>query len=187
MKMQPSQFDHIIATISLFRPGPMEHIDDYIDCMHGHKPVEYRHPSLEPILRETYGVCVYQEQIIRILTNIAGYSAPDADLVRRAVGKKKKAELLKHRASFIEGAVEHGGLPQETAESIFDDIEYFARQSFFESQPVCLHNIVHVCEVSALFPIPVYFKCLVLQCPSEKTVKGHVRPLPGTIYREISQ
>jgi len=130
MKMQPTQFDHIIATISLFRPGPMEYIDDYIDRMHGRKPVEYRHPSLEPILKETYGVCVYQEQIIRILTDIAGYSAPDADLVRRAVGKKKKAELLKHRTSFVQGAVEHSGLPRETAEAIFSDIEYFARYGF---------------------------------------------------------
>lgn len=123
MKMQPTKFEHIIATISLFRPGPMEHIDDYIDRMHGRKPVEYRHPSLKPILEETYGVCVYQEQIIRTLTDIAGYSAPDADLVRRAVGKKKKAELLKHRTSFVQGAMVHGGLPRETAEAIFDDIE----------------------------------------------------------------
>jgi len=130
MNMRPAQFDHIIATISLFRPGPMEYIDDYIDRMHGRKPVEYRHPSLEPILKETYGIIVYQEQIIRILTDIAGYSAPDADLVRRAVGKKKRAALLRHRSSFVKGAVDHGGLPRETAEAIFGDIEYFARYGF---------------------------------------------------------
>jgi DNA polymerase-3 subunit alpha len=130
MKMRPTQFDHVIATISLFRPGPMEHIDDYIDRMHGIQPVEFRHPSLEPILRETYGIIVYQEQIIRVLTDIAGYTAADADLVRRAVGKKKKAKLLKHRETFLEGAMEHGGLPRETAEAIFDDIEYFARYGF---------------------------------------------------------
>jgi DNA polymerase-3 subunit alpha len=130
MKMRPTQFDHVIATISLFRPGPMEHIDDYIDRMHGIEPVEFRHPSLEPILRETYGIIVYQEQIIRVLTDIAGYTAADADLVRRAVGKKKRAKLLKHRQSFVEGTMEHGGLPRETAEAIFDDIEYFARYGF---------------------------------------------------------
>jgi DNA polymerase-3 subunit alpha len=133
MKMQPAQFDHVIATISLFRPGPMEYIDDYIDRMHGRKPVEYRHPSLEPILRETYGIIVYQEQIIRILADVAGYTASDADLVRRAVGKKKKKALLEHRASFVEGAVEHGGLPKEVANGIFDDIEYFARYGFNKS------------------------------------------------------
>jgi len=133
MKMQPSQFDHVIATISLFRPGPMEYIDDYIDRLHGHNPIEYRHPSLEPILKETYGIIVYQEQIIRILTDIAGYTAGDADLVRRAVGKKKKKELLKHRASFVEGAMKHGGLPEEAAQGIFEDIEYFARYGFNKS------------------------------------------------------
>ena len=133
MKMQPSHFDHVVATISLFRPGPMEYIDDYIDRLHGRKPIEYRHPTLEPILRETYGIIVYQEQIIRILTDIAGYTAGDADLVRRAVGKKKKKELLKHRASFVKGAVEHGGLPEEAANGIFDDIEYFARYGFNKS------------------------------------------------------
>lgn len=149
MKMQPTQFDHIIATISLFRPGPMEHIDDYIDRMHGRKPVEYRHPSLEPILQETYGVCVYQEQIIRILTDIAGYTPGDADLVRKAVGKKKKAELLKHRSSFVEGAIEHGGLPGETAEGIFDDIEYFARYGF---------NKAHGADYAALTCQTAYLK-----------------------------
>jgi DNA polymerase-3 subunit alpha len=133
MKMQPTQFDHIVATISLFRPGPMEYIDDYIDRMHGLKPVEYRHPKLEPILKETFAIIVYQEQIIRILTDIAGYPAPDADLVRRAVGKKKKEELLKHRESFIAGATKHSGLPAEVAGGIFDDIEYFARYGFNKS------------------------------------------------------
>jgi DNA polymerase-3 subunit alpha len=130
MKMQPTEFEHIIATISLFRPGPMEYIDDYIDRLHGEKPIEYRHPALEPILRETFGIIVYQEQIISILADIAGYDPGDADLVRRAVGKKKKEDLLKHRASFIEGAMAHSDLPQEIAAGIFDDIEYFARYGF---------------------------------------------------------
>ncbi|HHN94340.1 MAG TPA: DNA polymerase III subunit alpha, partial [Anaerolineae bacterium] len=133
MKMQPHEFDHIIAAISLYRPGPMEYIDDYIDRLHGKKPVEYRHPKLQPILEETYGVCVYQEQIIRILTDIAGYKPGEADLVRRAVGKKKKKALIEHRASFVEGAMKHSGLPREVAEGIFDDIEYFARYGFNKS------------------------------------------------------
>jgi len=149
IKMQPAQFDHVMAGISLFRPGPMEYIDDYIDRLHGLKPVEYRHPSLEPILRETYGIIVYQEQIIRVLTDIAGYSAPDADLVRRAVGKKKKAALLKHRTSFVQGTVEHGGLPRETGEAIFDDIEYFARYGF---------NKAHAADYAVLTCQTAYLK-----------------------------
>jgi DNA polymerase-3 subunit alpha len=133
MKMQPQKFEHVIAAISLYRPGPMEYIDDYIDRLHGKKEIEYRHPSLEPILDETFGIIVYQEQIIRILTDIAGYTAGEADLVRRAVGKKKKKALLKHRAKFIEGAVKRSGMRRETAEAIFEDIEYFARYGFNKS------------------------------------------------------
>jgi len=149
MKMQPTEFEHIVAAISLFRPGPMEYIDDYIDRLHGRKPVEYRHPSLEPILQETFAIIVYQEQILRILTDIAGYAPADADRVRKAVGKKKKAALLKHRASFVEGAVEHGGLPQEIAEAIFDDIEYFARYGF---------NKAHAADYAVLTCQTAYLK-----------------------------
>lgn len=127
--MKPTKFEHIIATISLYRPGPMEYIDDYIDRMHGRKPVEYHHPALEPILAETYGIIVYQEQIMQIASQLSGYSPGDADLMRRAVGKKKKEELLKHRENFIQGAVERG-IPEEAANKIFDDIEFFARYGF---------------------------------------------------------
>jgi DNA polymerase-3 subunit alpha len=149
MKMQPTRFEHIIATISLYRPGPMEYIDDYIDRMHGRKPVEYRHPALEPILNETYAIVVYQEQIIRILTDVAGFAASEADLMRRAVGKKKKKELLKQRASFIKGAVVHSGLPREAAEAVFGDIEYFARYGF---------NKAHAADYAVLTCQTAYLK-----------------------------
>ena len=128
--MKPTRLEHIIAVVALYRPGPMEYIDTYINRMHGQEPVTYRHPKLEPILAETYGIIVFQEQIIRILTDLAGYSAADADLVRRAVGKKKKEALLQHRQAFVQGAMKYGSLPRETAEAIFDDIEYFARYGF---------------------------------------------------------
>jgi DNA polymerase-3 subunit alpha len=128
--LRPSEFNDIVAVISLYRPGPMEYIDTYVDRKHGRQEVTYRHPKLEPILKDTYGIIVFQEQIIRLMTDLAGYSAADADLVRRAVGKKKKKELLKHRSSFVEGAVEHSGLPEAVAEQIFSDIEYFARYGF---------------------------------------------------------
>lgn len=127
--MKPNKFEHIVATISLYRPGPMEYIDDYIDRMHGRKPVEYHHPALEPILAETYGIIVYQEQIMQIASQMSGYSPGDADLMRRAVGKKKKQELLRHREKFVEGAVERG-ISEEAANKIFDDIEFFARYGF---------------------------------------------------------
>jgi DNA polymerase-3 subunit alpha len=170
MKLQPTQFDHVIATISLFRPGPMEYIDDYIDRLHGRKEIEYRHPSLKPILEETYGIIVYQEQIIRILTDIAGYTAGDADLVRRAVGKKKKKELLKHRATFIEGAVEQGGLPREAAEGIFADIEYFARYGFNKSHAA--DYAVLTCQTAYLRAnYPVEYMAALLSVERNKTEK----------------
>ncbi|HIP96825.1 MAG TPA: DNA polymerase III subunit alpha [Anaerolineae bacterium] len=147
--MKPTRLEHIIAVVALYRPGPMEYIDTYINRMHGREPVTYRHPKLEPILAETYGIIVFQEQIIHILTDLAGYSAAEADLVRRAVGKKKKEALLKHRKTFVQGAVEHGGLPRETAEAIFDDIEYFARYGF---------NKAHAADYAVLTCQTAYLK-----------------------------
>ncbi len=135
-EMQPTSFEDIVAVISLYRPGPMQFIPDYIARKHGREEVSYIHPRLEPILKETYGICVYQEQIIRILTELAGYSAADADLMRRAVGKKKEKELLKHRETFIEGAVRHGGVNSDKAEEIFDAIEYFSNYGFNQAHAV---------------------------------------------------
>ena len=170
MKMQPTQFDHVIATISLYRPGPMEYIDDYIDRLHGRKDIKYNHPSLEPILQETYGIIVYQEQIIRILTDIAGYTASEADLIRRAVGKKKKAALIKHRSSFVEGAMEHGGLPQASAEAIFDDIEYFARYGFNKSHAA--DYAVLTCQTAYLkAKYPLEYMTALLSVERNKTEK----------------
>jgi DNA polymerase-3 subunit alpha len=126
--MKPSRFEHVIAAIALYRPGPIQFIDEYIACMHGERQPQFAHPSLEPILGPTYGICVYQEQIIQMLTNVASYSAGEADLMRRAVGKKKEKELVKHRSTFIEGAIKHSGL--DPAEDIFDAIEYFVNYGF---------------------------------------------------------
>jgi len=128
--LRPTTFEDIVAVLSLYRPGPMQFIDTYVARKHGVEPVEYIHPALEPILKETYGIIVYQEQIIRILTDIAGYSSSEADLMRRAVGKKKEQELLKHREIFVEGCVKHSGLPKEKAEEIFAAIEFFANYGF---------------------------------------------------------
>ncbi|HID88323.1 MAG TPA: DNA polymerase III subunit alpha, partial [Anaerolineae bacterium] len=131
-EMRPSRYEHIVAVLALYRPGPMEYIPTYIHRMHGEETIEYRHPALAPILDETYGIIVFQEQIIRIATDLAGYTASEADLLRRAVAKKKKKELLKHREKFLEGAVANG-IPRQTAEAIFADIEYFARYGFNKS------------------------------------------------------
>lgn len=128
-EMKPSKYEHIVAVLALYRPGPMEYIPNYIRRMHGEEKVTYRHPKLEPILDETYGIIVFQEQIMRMATDLAGYSPSEADLMRKAVAKKKKDDLLKHRKLFVEGSV-NKGIPREAVETIFDDLEAFARYGF---------------------------------------------------------
>ncbi|RME06011.1 MAG: DNA polymerase III subunit alpha [Anaerolineae bacterium] len=132
VEMKPQNLDHVIAMISLYRPGPMEFIPQYIRRMHGEEPVTYLHPALEPIFAETYGIPVYQEQIMRAAVELAGYTASEADYLRKAIEKKKKEELIKHRAKFIAGAVERG-IPKDVATKIFDDWEEFARYGFNKS------------------------------------------------------
>lgn len=133
-EMKPSEFEHIIAVISLYRPGPMEYIPTYIARMHGKEPVTYHHPKLKQILENTYGIIVYQEQIMRIASELGGYSPGEADLMRRAVSKKKAKDIEYHKGIFVKGATERG-IPQEVAERIYGDIEYFARYGFNKCLP----------------------------------------------------
>ncbi|MCL6430108.1 MAG: DNA polymerase III subunit alpha [Anaerolineae bacterium] len=128
-ELRPTTFEDIVVLLSLYRPGPMQFIETYIRRKEGREEVTYRHPALEPILKDTYGIIVYQEQIIRIATDLAGYSSSEADLMRRAVAKKKARDLQEQRARFVEGATRRG-IPRETADQIFDDIEYFANYGF---------------------------------------------------------
>jgi len=167
--MQPSRFEHIIATISLYRPGPMEYIDSYIDRMRGREEVVYRDPVLEPILSETYGIMVYQEDVIRMATDLAGYSGADADLMRRAVGKKKKKELLEHRDRFVSGAVQRG-VAREVASAIFDDITYFARYGFNKAHAADYAMIT--CQTAYLKAhYPVEYMAALLTVERHKTDK----------------
>ena len=129
MEMKPRTLAHVTAMVALYRPGPMEFIPAYIRRMHGQEDVTYRHPSLEPILKETYGITVYQEQIMYTAMNLAGYTASEADNLRKAVAKKKAKALREQRQKFVEGAVANE-IPRETADTIFDDWEAFARYGF---------------------------------------------------------
>jgi DNA polymerase-3 subunit alpha len=129
MQMKPKELANVIAMVALFRPGPMDFIPGYIRRMHGEEKVEYRHPALEPIFKETYGYPVYQEQLMFAVMNLAGYTAPEADDLRKAISKKLKDKLLKHRQKFVNGAVRNG-IEADTAAAIFDDWEEFARYGF---------------------------------------------------------
>ncbi len=130
MQMRPAKFDHIVATIALYRPGPMDYIPTYIARLHGQEKVKYHHPALEPILSETFGIMVYQEQIMRIARDLCGFTGGETDTLRKAVGKKNKEAILKQREKFISGAGKTGIITEEIAAKIFDDIEFFARYGF---------------------------------------------------------
>lgn len=152
-EMKPTLFEHIVAAISLYRPGPMDYIPQYIRRMHGQESVEYKHPSLEPILAETYAILVYQEQIIQALSSLAGYTPGEADLVRRAIGKKKASDIEKHKKIFIAGC-EKNGIDGETASAIYGDIEFFARYGFNKSHAADYAVItVQTAYLKAYYPV----------------------------------
>jgi len=131
-KMRPGSIEEITALISLYRPGPMDNIDTFVDCKFGRKPVDTLHPALEPVLRETYGVIVYQEQVMQIAQILAGYSLGEADLLRRAMGKKKKEEMDQQKARFVSGA-KALNVPEAQSDSIFELVAKFAGYGFNKS------------------------------------------------------
>lgn len=135
-ELKPSEFEDIIAMVALYRPGPMEWIPDYINGKHGKKKVKYLHPKLEPILKKTYGVAIYQEQVMQIARDLAGFSMGEADVLRKAVGKKIAELLVKQKEKFIDGCVKNG-IAKELAEQIFAFIEPFAGYGFNRSHAAC--------------------------------------------------
>ncbi len=131
-QLRPGSIEDVTAVVSLYRPGPMDNIPAFIDCKFGRREIDYLHPTLEPVLKETYGIIVYQEQVMQIAQILAGYSLGEADLLRRAMGKKKKEEMDLQRARFVSGASEKG-VPAEQAGSIFDLVDKFAGYGFNKS------------------------------------------------------
>jgi DNA polymerase-3 subunit alpha len=131
-QLRPNCIEDVTAIGALYRPGPMDNIPTFVDCKFGRKPIDYLHPSLEPVLKETYGIIVYQEQVMQIAQILAGYSLGEADLLRRAMGKKKKEEMEQQRARFISGA-EKNGVPPAQSGGIFDLVDKFAGYGFNKS------------------------------------------------------
>ena len=133
-RLRPSNIDDLIALLALYRPGPLSSgmVDTFIDCKHGRKAVQYPHPSLAPILESTYGGIVYQEQVMQIAQTLSGYSLGEADLLRRAMGKKKKSEMDKQKARFVQGAIDND-IDEKLADDIFELLAYFAGYGFNKS------------------------------------------------------
>jgi len=128
-KLKPSSFEELIAIVSLYRPGPMDSIPDYIECKHGRQAPDYMHPSIQAVLQETYGIMTYQEQVMQIAQIMAGYTLGGADLLRRAMGKKIKAEMDAQRKLFLDGA-KANGIDAELAETVFEKMAKFAGYGF---------------------------------------------------------
>ncbi len=168
-EMKPTAFEHIIATISLYRPGPMEYIPNYIRRMHGEEEMEVKHPALKPILAETYGIIVYQEQIIQILNQLADYTPGDADLVRQAISKKDAAKIEYHKALFIGGCGKNG-ISASEAQAIYADIEFFARYGFNKAHAAD-YAVITVQTAYLKAKYPVEYMAALLLVERDKTEK----------------
>ncbi|MFH1430367.1 MAG: DNA polymerase III subunit alpha [Candidatus Uhrbacteria bacterium] len=159
-ELKPSEFEDIIAMVALYRPGPMELIPEYIDRKFKRKPVTYLHPKLEAVLQKTYGIMVYQEQLMRLARDLAGFSMTEADILRKAVGKKIKSLLDKQKDKLIDGMVKHG-MEQVVAKKIWEWIEPFARYGFNRSHAACYAMIAY--ETAYLKAnYPAEFMCALL-------------------------
>ncbi|MCS6948948.1 MAG: DNA polymerase III subunit alpha [bacterium] len=155
-ELKPSDVRELAAMVALYRPGPMNYIPQYIRCKLGLEPIVYPHPSLEPILKETYGVIVYQDQVLQIVQALAGFTLGQADILRRAMGKKKAEDMERMRSKFIEGAVRNG-IDAKRAEELFNMIEPFAGYAFNKAHAVCYAMVAYqTAYLKANYPVEYF-------------------------------
>ncbi len=152
-ELKPSVFDDIIAMVALYRPGPMQFIDDFIERKHGRKEVVYEHPGLESALGNTYGILVYQEQFMQISKDMCGFTGGQADTLRKAIGKKQRETMAKMKVAFIDGMQEKSGVSKEFAETFWGQLEAFADYCFNKSHSACYGYIAYqTAYLKAHFP-----------------------------------
>lgn len=142
-ELKPTEFEDIISMVALYRPGPMDSIPDFIAAKHGRKQITYLHPRLKPILEKTYGVIVTQDQVLQIAREFAGFTYAEADILRKAVGKKIKSLLHEQREKFIKGAIENKKIHRTTTKKVWDFIEPFARYGFNRAHAACYAMIAY--------------------------------------------
>lgn len=162
--------DDIIAILALYRPGPMQFIPDYIERKKGLKKVEYAHPLLEQVCADTYGIMIYQEQVQRAANVLAGYSLGQADLLRRAMGKKDKEKMAKERVTFVEGCAKVNQIPEKQANAIFGFLEKFAEYGFNKSHSAA-YGLISYQTAYLKAHYPVEFMCGLLSNDSDNTEK----------------
>ncbi|MFC2149945.1 DNA polymerase III subunit alpha [Calditrichota bacterium] len=164
IKLKPDRLEDLIAMNALYRPGPMQMIDEYIACRHGKRTVSYLHPRLEPILKATYGVIVYQEQVMRIATDLAGFSLGKADNLRWAMGKKKMELMQSLKVEFVEGCVT-GGIDAKIADAIYMACEQFANYGFVKAHSAGYALIAYQCAfLKCHYPAEFLASCLTVRC-----------------------
>ena len=169
-KFQISSIEHITALVALYRPGPMELIPEFIKRRHGEVKIEYEHPLLESIAKETYGILIYQEQVMQAAQVLAGYTLGGADLFRRAMGKKKVEEMQKQRETFVKGCAEKNKIPKAKADQIFDLLEKFAGYGFNKSHAAA-YAIVAYQTAYLKANYPVEFFCAMMTNDMANTEK----------------
>lgn len=168
-ELKPTNVRDVAAMVALYRPGPMAHIPRFVRCKHGQEKIEYPHPLLEDLLKETYGVIVYQDQVMLIAQVIAGYSLGQADILRRAMGKKKKEEMVQQRENFLQGARDRG-VTEKVANNIFDLMEPFAGYAFNKAHAVCYAMVAYqTAYLKANYPVE--YMAALLTCFIEKSDK----------------
>ena len=156
-KFQISSIEHITALVALYRPGPMDLIPDYIKRRHGEVKIEYEHPLLEPVARETYGILIYQEQVMQAAQVLAGFTLGAADILRRAMGKKKVEEMQKQREKFVKGCAEKNKIPAAKANQIFDLLEKFAGYGFNKSHAAAYAIVAYqTAYLKANYPVEFF-------------------------------
>lgn len=194
-QIKPDRFEDLIAIVSLYRPGPMDNIPTYIKRKHGEEEITYLHPDLAPILDETYGIMVYQEQVMKIAQVLGGYTLGGADKLRKVMGKKMRDEIPKQRAMFTEGAVKNG-IAEETAGKIFDQMEKFASYGFNKSHAAA-YSLISYQTAYLKAHYPTEFMCAVMSLDmtnveklliyKEECKKMGIQVLPPDINKSLSE
>jgi DNA polymerase III subunit alpha len=176
-KLKPDRFEDIIAVVALYRPGPMENIPSYIKRKHGEEQPDYLHPLLEGILKETYGIMIYQEQVMQIAQVLSGYTLGGADLLRRAMGKKIQSEMNAQRANFVEGAKKNK-VEEGRASSIFDQVDKFAGYGFNKSHAAAYALVCYqTAYLKANHPVEFFAATMTLDMGNVETLNGYRRDL----------
>ena len=181
-ELRPNTVAEVAAMVALYRPGPMAQIPKYIRCKLGMEKIEYPHPALEPILKETYGVIVYQDQVLRIVQAVAGFSLGQADILRKAMGKKILKEIVQQRENFMAGAKEKGILDEATATYIFDLIEPFAGYAFNKAHAFCYALVAYqTAYLKANYPVDYFAALMAVQADDTDKLVAFIEDAKRTV------